>query len=86
MSNLTPTIEDVRSCLSAVLPELPEDSRVNLFSTKAIDSLRLIETVVHLEKSYAVQFDSNLLSVETFETLEKIHATVVELLARKGGQ
>lgn len=80
MLNRFPTLEEVRSCLNTVLPELPEDPTANLFATKAIDSLRLIDTVVHLEKHYSLQFNTDYLTVENFETLEKIHSVVLKLL------
>lgn len=75
-----PSINEVRDCLQLILVDLRGGGDLDLFEAKIIDSLKLVETVVHLEEAFLISFDHNHLNASNFRTLEKIHATICELL------
>ena len=77
-----PTVATLRGCLQGLLPHLPEDPQVDLFSTGIIDSLSLIEVVLTLENIFAITFEPRNLKAENFCTLERLAETVDDILTR----
>ena len=48
----------------------------DLFDSEFIDSMELLELIMHLEEEFQLSIDQDLMSVDNFRTLERIAETV----------
>lgn len=76
---MTPSLATVSACLRDYLPNLPEDTQVNLFALGIIDSLTLLEVISILEETFGIEFRPDDLKAERFLTMEKIAETVKQI-------
>lgn len=74
------TLAAVRTCLSRVLPRLPDDPDTNLFQTGVIDSLSLMEATAAIEHIFGVVFEPDDLRAENFQTLRRLTHTIERLI------
>ena len=83
------TLEALRRCLSASLPQWPAavDVHLDLFQAGVIDSLSLMEAIVAIEKTFTTEFEPEDLTVGNLSTLSRMAATVERRVrARSGGR
>ncbi len=50
----------------------------DLFDSELIDSMELLELIMHLEEEFNLSIDQDLMSVDNFRTLERIAETVAQ--------
>ncbi len=73
---MTIHIAELRDCLGAVLPQLPENSAADLWEEGIMDSYAVVEVVAALEEHYGVTFDPDTLRKENFASLDLIARTL----------
>ena len=54
----------------------PPAADVDLFATEAIDSMELLDLVLHLEHTLNIEIQQELMSLENFRTITAIARTV----------
>lgn len=75
-------INDIKSTIFTVTNMQIEDTDVSLFNM-GIDSLKLIEIIVHLETLIGVEVPLELLALENFDTIDKMLKLFLELKKKK---
>lgn len=75
-------INDIKSTIFTVTNMQIEDTDVSL-SNMGIDSLKLIEIIVHLETLIGVKVPLELLALDNFDTIDKMLKLFSELKKEK---
>jgi acyl carrier protein len=82
MTHGEPTLETLRAHLAAAIPNLPDDPAEDLFTAGVMDSLKLVEVAMLVEKAFSISLEPEDFKAENFSTLERMAATVEAVCRR----
>ena len=77
-----PDVDTIRLCIQKIVPNLPEDSSVDLFSSGIIDSLIVLNVMMSLEEEFSVSFEPGDLEAANLRSLDRMAETVGRIKAR----